>query len=192
MNPSQIGAVGQGATVGGGILSAFGSLSQGTSNKNMYDYQAALARMNAQIDQQNAEFAMQTGNQQNMQFGLKAGQRLGQIKAAQAASGFAVNSGSAKQVVDSQQQLDKIDMATIRSNAAKTAYNYEVKGTMDESQAGLYETAGKQSMVAGEVGAMSSFLGTAGSVSNQWLQAKQSGLYGGASAGSSDYWSLFQ
>lgn len=173
-----IGSIGMGGTGAGGILSAFGSLMQGVSNKNMYDYQASVARLNQQIANQNAEFAIQTGEQEATKFGLQAGARMGQIKAAQGASGLDVKSGSAVQVRQSQATLDQMDLDTIRSNAAKTAYNYKTQGVMAGAQGDLYKMAGAGSLTAGGIGAASSILGSSASVSNEWLQGQRTGLFG--------------
>lgn len=183
MTPSQVGGVGLGATAGGGILSAFGSISSGIANKNMYDYQASVARLNQQIDNQNAEFASETGKQQSAISGMKTGQQIAQTKVAQASAGFDVNSGSNAQVRESEHRVGQIDSDIIRSNAAKTAYSYQVQGAMAGAQANLYEMAGSNAMTAGLVGAGGSILGAAGSVSSQWLQGQRVGLWGGGDGG---------
>jgi hypothetical protein len=185
-NPTQIGQLGMGATAGGSILSAFGSLSSGFANKDMYDYQAGIAKLNQQIDLQNAEFARQTGEQQATQFGLKAGAQMGQIKAAQASSGLDVRSGSAAQVQASQRTLNTLDTNVIRSNAAKTAYNYTEQATVAGAQANLYTMAGTDSLIAGAIGAGSSIIGGAASVSSEWLQGAKVGLWGAGGGSSSD------
>lgn len=176
---TQIGGAGIAATAGGGILSAFGALSSGVANSNMFNYQAAIAKMNQQIDAQNAEFAIQTGEQQATQSGLKAGQTMGQIKASQASAGFDVRSGSNKQVQDSQVEVERMNSDMIRSNAAKTAYNYQVQGAMAGAQASMDTAAAGNSLAAGFVGAGSSILGSAASVSSQWLQGQRVGLWNG-------------
>jgi hypothetical protein len=181
MNPSSIGGAGLGATAGGAALSAFGSIGSGIANRQMFDYQAGIARLNQQIDLQNAQFATQTGEQQSLQFGLKAGQQMGQIKVAQASSGFDVNSGSAKAVQSSQRGLNLLDTDIIRSNAAKTAYGYTEQATVAGAQANLYTAAGSNAMTAGILGAGSSVLGGVGSVSSMWLQGQRVGLWGGSS-----------
>lgn len=177
-SPSQIGGAGIGATAGGSILSAFGSIGSGIANKDMYDYQSSIANLNKQIDLQNAEFSRQTGEQQAFQYGLKASQQMGQIKVAQASSGFDVNSGSAVAVRASQGKLNQLDNDIIRSNAAKTAYGYTEQATVAGAQADLYSMAGRNSMAAGVIGAGSSILGGAGSVSSMWLQGQRVGLFG--------------
>lgn len=173
-----MGGIGMAATAGGSVLSAFGSIASGFANRDMNRYQASVARLNQQIAKQNAEFASQTGKYQNLEYGLKAGERMGQIKTAQAASGFDVNSGSAKQVRASQQNLDQLSMATIRSNAAKTAYNYETQASIAGSQASAYDAAGSNAATAGFINAGSSILGGVSSVSSEWLQGQRTGLWG--------------
>ena len=188
-SPAQIGGIGLGATGGGSMLSAFGSLASGISNQSMYNYQSGIARLNQQIDLQNAEYARQQGEQQAQQFGLKAGQQFGQIKVAQAASGFDVRGGSNAQVQASQRHLNSLDMDVIRSNAAKTAYNYETQGAVAGAQAKLYSMAGAQALAAGEIGFGTSILGGISSVSSEWLKGAQVGLWSGGS-GSSGGWNL--
>ena len=180
LSNSQIGAAGLGATAGGGILSAFGALSSGIANKEMYDYQSSIAKMNQQIDQQNAEFATQTGEQQATISGMKTGQQIATTKVAQASSGFDVNSGSNKQVRESEAKVGAIDTDIIRSNAAKTAYGFEVQGAVAGAQSSVYSIAGDNALVAGGIGATSSILGAASSVSSQWLKGQQVGLWGAA------------
>ena len=180
MDNGKLGSLGTGATGGGSILSAFGSLSSGIANKGIYDYQSGIAKLNQQIDLQNAEFARQQGEQQSQQFGLKAGAQMGQIKVAQASSGFDVRSGSAAQVRSSQAQLNTLDMDVIRSNAAKTAYGFKEQGAVAGAQANLYTMAGTNAMEAGFMNFGTSILGGASSVSSEWLKGQQMGLWGDA------------
>lgn len=192
-SPSQIAGAGMGAAAGGSILSAFGSLSSGVANSNMYNYQSGVAKLNQQIDTQNAEFARQTGEQQARQFGFKAAAQMGAIKVAQASGNFDVRSGSNKQVQDSQRALNTIDLDTIRSTAAKTAYGFTEQGAIAGSQASLYSSAAGNALAAGGIGAATSILGGASSVSSMWLKGNQVGLWGspggsGSSGGiGSDY-----
>lgn len=173
-----VGEFGIGQSILGGLTSAFSSILSGQDQRRMYDYQAGVARLNEQISLQNAEYARQTGELSAERYGLAAGQRMGQIRAAQASTGLDVNSGSAAQVRASQRNLSAMDTATIRSESAKTAYNYEVQGTQYEAQAQLDTTAGKSAAAAGFIGAASSMVGTASSVSSEWLKGQTQGLWG--------------
>ena len=114
---------------------------------------------------------------------MQAGQRMGQIKAAQGSSGLDVNTGSNVQVRASQQKVTGIELDTIRSNAARTAYNYDVKSTQDIAQANLFKLNAADAMQAGEIKAAGSILGTAGSVSSEWLSGQRMGLWGSSGGG---------
>jgi len=171
------------SSAGGGILSAFGASSEGKSQKAMYDYQSSVARLNAQIDRQNAEWELNKGEIEASQYGMKAAQQFGAIRTGQAASNLDVNSGSNKDVQDSQRKIIQMDNATIRSNAAKQAYDYSVRAVMDENQATMYTTAGVNAQKAGNIKALSSIIGSAGSVASKWSAGTQSGIFGGSGTG---------
>ena len=179
-----LGAVGIGATLAGGITSAIGAESSAAATQQSYNYQAGVAQINSTIDLRNADYARSQGETQAMQYGLQAGQRQAQIRNTQAASGLDVNSGSAAAVQASQKTITGIDTAQIRSNAAKTAYDYDVKSTMDLNQSTLDVMAGDNAITAGNFQAASSILGSVGSVSSKWMQGSQSGMFGSSSSSS--------
>ena len=180
-----LGAVGIGATLAGGITSAIGAESSAAATQQSYNYQAGVAQINSTIDLQNADYARSQGETQAMQYGLQAGQRQAQIRNTQAASGLDVNSGSAAAVQASQKTITGIDTAQIRSNAAKTAYDYDVKSTMDLNQSTLDVMAGDNAITAGNFQAASSILGSVGSVSSKWNQGTTSGMFASNSGGAS-------
>jgi len=173
-----VGIIGMGASLAGGIMGAEGAQQTAAAQQQMYNYQAGVARINAQIDQQNREYALNVGEIQATQFGLKAAQQEGHIRSQQSASGFDVNSGSNLDIQTSQKKLDSMDMTQIRSNAAKTAYDFDVKATMDLNQSNLDVMAGQNAKAAGDINAMSSIIGSVGSVSSKWLQGSQTGMWG--------------
>lgn len=176
-----VGALGIGATIAGGIVSAEGAKTTAQATQNSFNYQAGVAQINSQIDLQNADYARDQGETKAMLYGMQAGQRQAQIKNTQAASGLDVNSGSALAVQQSQKQITGIDTAQIRSNAAKVAYDYDVKSTMDLNQSTLDVMAGQNAKIAGDIQAESSILGTVGSVATKWSAGTSSGLFGSGS-----------
>jgi hypothetical protein len=177
MTPSTVGTIGLGTTLAGGLLSAFGAEKSGQSQQQMYNYQAQVAKINSQIDLQNRDYALQKGEIEQTQYGMKAAQQRGAIKVAQAGSGIDVNSGSALAVQESQKKITGIDLDQLRANTAKTAYDYTVKSTMDTNQATLDILSGENAKEAGDIGAAASILGTVGSVSSKWMQGKQAGMF---------------
>jgi hypothetical protein len=178
-----MGVIGIGASLAGGILGAEGAKTTAQDTQNMYNYQAGVAQINSKIDLQNADYARNQGEIQATQFGLKEAQQEGQIKTAQAASGLDVNSGSALDVQQSQRQLGQMDMTQIRSNAAKTAYDYDVKSVADLNQSTLDVMGGQNAIVAGQYQADASILGSVGSVASKWNSGSTSGLFGSGTIG---------
>lgn len=185
-SPTAIGGVGVGATAAGSALSAYGAYEGGQSQSQMYGYQAQVAKINSNIALQNADYARMQGEQQSVIEGRKGAQQLGGIRAAQGASGLNVNSGSPADVQASQKSTTALDLNQIRSNAAKTAYDFDVQSTEDVNQAGLYTAASKNAKTAGDIGASSSIVGGAGSVSSKWLAGQQQGLWGNAGGNNSN------
>lgn len=166
--------VGMGTSLLGGIVQGNAQKEAGYAQSQMYQYQSGVAQINKEISKQNADWAYAVGERQAVQYGITAAQRMGAIKAGQSASGVDVNSGSAVDVRKSQKFIDDLSMGEIRTNAAKTAYDYQVQATSFDNQAKLYNMAAKNSAKAGEIAQMATFIGSASSVASKWSQASQS------------------
>lgn len=173
-----------GASVLGGITSAFGAAQKGSADQAMYNYQAGVAQLNSKIAKQNADYTREAGGTVQYQSGLKTGQQVGQQKVAQASSGIDVNTGSAAKVRADTLELGQLDQRTIGQNYAKKAYGYEVEAATKEAEAGADLVAGSQAKKAADINVASSILGTVSSVSSKWMQASQAGVFGGSGGGS--------
>ena len=173
-----IGAVGLATSLAGGLVAAGGAKEAGAAQQQQFNYQSAVAQINSKIDLQNRDYAVNQGEQQATTYGMKEAQAAGQIRAGQGASNLDVNSGSAAQVQASEKEVGAIDTTTIRSNAAKVAFDYQTKSTMDLNQATLDTMAGINAKTAGDINAASSVLGTVGSVATKWGAGKAAGLFG--------------
>jgi len=184
---AQMGYSGMASTFLGGLTSAFGAYEQGQSEGKMYDYQAGVARMNAQIAEQNASTTSATGEFNAMLSGLRGAATMGTMKAAQASHGLDVRSGSAQQVQQSQGMFNQLNQSAIRSDAAKTAYNYRTQAAASIAEAGADTFAGENARTAGMIKADTSLIGAASSVSQQWLQGQKAGLPGNNS--NQTFWS---
>jgi hypothetical protein len=185
MDPVSLSTMAIGASAAGGGVSALGSIFGGESQANMYNYQAGIQNLNAQIAKQNADYAVASGEVQAQESGMQTRAQIGQTKAQQGAGGLAVGGGSNARVVTSEAEIGQENQAIIRSNAARTAYGYEVQGTQATAQAGLDTMAASNATTAADISAFGSILGTAGSVSSKWLAGTTSGTFGGSSGGTS-------
>lgn len=149
-----------GLKVGGALLEGFGG---GAAN----DFQAQIAARNAQIAKMNSGYAVQAGEQAMLNEQLKTRAQIGQTKAVQAASGIDVNTGSAKAVQESERLLGRLDAMTIRSNAARQAYGYDIEAGTQRARSQMYRRAGTLSRVGGLVDAGATLLEGASSSSRQ-------------------------
>jgi hypothetical protein len=165
-----------GMTAIGGGISAYGSMQQGAASQSMYNYQAQVATINSEIEQNNARYAQSAGDIQAQGEGIKGATTVGQTRAAIGAGGLDIGSGSAKQVQQSETEVTQFDEATIRNDAARRAYGYNVAAFSDTAQSTLDVAAGKESATAGDIGAYASLLGTAGSVDSKWVNFQKTGI----------------
>lgn len=177
-----------GAGTGGAVLSglgalstaagAFGAIQQGRAGAESADYSSQVAANNALIQQQNANYASAAGEQQAANQEQKNRAKLGAVVANQAASGVDVNSGSAVDVQQSTAELGQLDATTIRANAAKQAYGYQVDSASQTAQSQLDKYQAKNDEDAG--------IEKAGTIIGANAEkASQSGLWGNFLSGNS-------
>lgn len=176
-DPVTIGTIGLGSTAAGALTGAFGSIFTGEAQAAQYNYQAGVARVNAKIAQQDADYALAAGETEAQISGMRGRAQEGAIRAGIGAGNLALGSGSAAQVLKSQTELTQFDEATTRANAAKRAWGFQTEAAGDIATAGAMDIAAQTSKTAGEIGAVSSLIGGAGQVSSRWLQGQSVGLW---------------
>jgi hypothetical protein len=159
------------AAVGG--YSAIASSEAAASNAN---YQAQVARNNQMIADQNAVFATEQGQQQSLAKQQQTAQQISGERAATAASGIDPNTGSSVRIQGSTAALGALDAQTITNNAARTAWGYKNQGMDFGAEAGLLQQQSSQASAAGALGAFSSIIGGASSVSSKWTQFNLNGV----------------
>lgn len=191
-DPVSLGAVGIGSTALGALTSAFGAKYSGDAQAAMYNYQAGVARVNATLAQQDANYATSAGEVEAQESGMKTASEVAATRAGFGASNIDVNTGSHAAVTGSETEIGQFEQQAIRANAAKTAFGFNVKAAQDTAQAGAYDTAATTSKTSGDISAVSSLISGFGSVSSKWLQAKQVGIGSGSGLnfsgpGSGDY-----
>lgn len=166
---SPMGMIGIGATAIGGITSAIGKgvEAQGAQTSIMgsmlqtvskafglqveaqqYDYGAMVAKYQANIDKineatakGNATYERDTADRKVEQSEMAARYNEGSAKAAQGASGIAINSGSSVAARESMIELGAYDAATIRADGARKAYAFDVEAMQSSAQAELHTYA---------------------------------------------------
>lgn len=183
MDPGTMGAMAIGSSVISGGLGAIGAKFSADASSDSFNFKAGIAKLNSDIDKQNASWAINSGAIKAENYGLKAGQEMSDTKVTQAASGLDVNSGSKEAVRDSQQEVAKYDQGLIRADAAHTAHGYEVKAAADTAEASMDIAAASNAQKAGKLGILSSLIGGATSVASKWTQGNTIGMWSGSSGG---------
>jgi hypothetical protein len=166
------------STVVGAGISAYGQSKTAQANAQAATYQAQVAANNQKIAQQNAQFSLASGRQQAQIQDIKTGQNLGQIKAAQAASGLDVNTGSNLDVQQSAAEIGRLDTLTIMNNAMKQSGGFLAQGQQFTAESQLDTMKASAAQTAGSIGVASSILGGASSFSDKWLGYQQKGVAG--------------
>lgn len=163
-----------GSSVLGGIMGAAGASEEASAQAAASNYQAQVSQNNTVLANRQAQLTMAAGEQKAYATSMQARQQVGQTRAALGASGVDVNTGSAANVIQSEQKLGQLNSMTQVSNSANQAYGYQVQATSDTAQGQLYSMQAKQAQTAGMFGAMSSLLsGASGAAKSyeQWQSA---------------------
>jgi F0F1-type ATP synthase membrane subunit c/vacuolar-type H+-ATPase subunit K len=126
-------------------------------------YQGQVADNNAKIAAQNAEYARESGQQQAAVTSMKGASKVAHVKAAQAASGIDVNTGSAADVTTGEREVAKLDVDTVLNNAELQAYGYTTQQASFKAQA-------QQDRTAAIIGATGDLFSAASSLDFKWGQ----------------------
>lgn len=124
------------------ILSGVSAISQAKDARQEASWSAAQMRTNAGYARLQAEDAKTRGASSAMAAVVKARMNVGSQRAALAAQGIDISSGSALDVQVNTADLAEIDIMTIKNNAAREAWGYNVQASDSMTQAAMTEKAG--------------------------------------------------
>ena len=153
--------------IGAGV-SAVGAVEGGAATANAANYSAEVARNNATIANQNADYSIAAGQRKAADTSMKNAANIGRIKGAQAASGIDVNSGSAEDVQVGNRETGQLDSETVLNNSELQAYGYRSQSTGFTAQAGLDTMTAEQAPIGADIGAGGSLLSNASSLGFKW------------------------
>lgn len=158
-----------------GGISAIGAITQGQAASENAQFQSEVASQNQQIANMNAQQTTQVGEAQTEQQQQKTKATVGAIEAAQGASGIDVNTGSAVDVRSSASELGELDALTIRSNAARTAYGFEVNAQNQGAESQLLSQESEQAEIGGGLSGFGSLLSGVSQGSRNYLAWQSQG-----------------
>lgn len=155
-------------TLGSTALSAMGSIQQGQAAAASANYNAKVADMNAQISDRRARDALERGKVEEQKKRTQAQQVLGQQRAAMAANGVDIGFGSPLDTLVDTATLGEVDALTIRSNAAREAYDFKVQAANGRADANLSRMSAKSASTGGYLNAGATLLTGAGKAYGQY------------------------
>jgi hypothetical protein len=144
-------------------VKAYGDYQAGQAGYQTGMYQAAVAMNNAVIANQMADREGFAGEVASGLESMRGGARVGDEKAAMAANGVDVNSGSAVDVAVSQRMESKLSADTTMNNALLKAYGYRVQAQSDIAQSQLDTMGANNRRAAGRISAFGDLLSGASS-----------------------------
>lgn len=163
------------ASAASAAVTGYSAYEQGQAQESMQRYQAAVATNNKILADQYAEQSILKGQRLEESKRMETAHREGAIRAAAGAGGLILDEGSPLRLQEDTARLGELDAQTIRDNAARESYGFHVQGMSYAAQAQLDEMGAQNASQAGALGAWSSIIGGAATVSDRWSRLAQSG-----------------
>lgn len=143
-----------------------------------YEFQSQISGINARMIEAQAQQIWRAGRMQEMQVGLKAGQRKAATRASLAARGIQAGVGSAAELIATTDLMKEIDLITINSNTVRAVeaermrkVGVEASGLMQSLSAANLSASART--ISPFMQAGTSLLGSASSFASSWYQDRQ-------------------
>lgn len=136
------------ATLAGGISQFAAQRQAATAARRQGSYEAELHRRNAEVAEIQAQDALARGDRDAGRHRRAVGGLVGSQRAALAAQGLDIDSGSALDIQAESVAMGELDALTIRNNARREAWGFRVQASNALGQANLAEMAGRNTAQA--------------------------------------------
>lgn len=157
--------------IGSLALSAYGQIKAGRAAKKVgiaqqeaAESEARLSDYNASVADLQAKDAVARGAEEESRFRSSVDSMIGTQRAGLAASGVDVGFGSAVDVQTDAKRLGELDALTIRTNAKREAWGYQVQAVDARERARIARKTGQYQAAAGREAAKGHYIGAAGTV----------------------------
>lgn len=154
-----------------GVMSA---RQQAKLTQQGYDYQAQVNKNNAQIAEWQAQDALARGAKAEQNQRLKTSQLAGAQRARLAASGVALDEGSALSILQDTEFMGEMDAANIRDSAQRDAWGYRTQGANYRSDASFLSS--RAGSISPNSAAFDTLLTGAGTVADSWYRRSRTGV----------------
>ena len=181
--------IGVGMAIMGMIQSGIGTFYAAKSNKNQlksqamtFDYQKQMSALNARAMEDTAQQIMRAGEQDIGRLTLRSGQVKSSARAAQAARGGQIGTGSNAEELASLELMKQTDALTINSNTVRAAWAARTQAQNYEAQAAMagvssYGAASAASQINPWSQAGTNLISSGGNVASAWYNLELSKRY---------------
>jgi hypothetical protein len=169
-------AISVGTSVLGFAMQAIGQKQAGDAQAGQYQYQAAVDRNNKIISDRQAADALKRGEADEQAHRRKVQSIKADQRVSFAARGVDLGSDNVIDTLSDTAMLGELDALTIRSNAGREAYGYNVQGMNYEASAQNNSLAAKGAKKAGKTGALTTILSGASTVGGMYSDYKSKGI----------------
>jgi hypothetical protein len=163
--------------IGSALATGYGAIKNSQAQREQADFQADQDKFNSVQSNLQADDAIARGEIDAQNAGTQARQFKGAQKSAIAASGVAVDSGSAADLLAETDKMSTLDILQIKNNAAREAFGYRSQGANYANQADITRRTGKSvaanTLLTGGANAISTIANAATSYSNRKAQSKE-------------------
>lgn len=155
-------------TVGSTLLGAAGAVQQGQAAGAAGRFNQQIAEMNATLADRRAKDALERGKIDEQRKRQEVASLIGKQTVAMAANGVDISFGSPLDVLTDTAVAGELDALTIRTNAAREAYDYKVQGVNARAQGNLERMKGDAAETGGYLKAAGTILGGGGTAYGQY------------------------
>lgn len=160
--------------VAGAGLKLFSALSGASATRAADNAQADAQATNALIAERAAASAITSGQEQASNASIRGAQTIATQRAALAANGVDINSGTAANVQASTKWVTDSNIDTITANAARAAMGYTTQSQNYANSSGAYRAAADS--VSPVTAGATSLLTSATSVASDWYRNQRAGV----------------
>ena len=146
-------------TLGSTLFGMAGTIQQGQAAAKAQEYNAKVQDINAVMAERRAKDALERGKDEEQRKRQEVAQIQGRQRAAMAAYGLDLSFGSPLDTLVDTAVAGELDALTIRTNAAREAYEHEVDATGKRASAKLSRMSASAASKAGYLEAAGTILG---------------------------------
>lgn len=151
------------------VISAAGAVASGVAASHQAEYQANVAKQNAEFNKQKADMIAQDSATKSAEMGLQQKASMGQMQAAQASHGLQLGTGSTQDVESGARKVAAAEQRDYAKAWAQGDWYSARKGQWaNQAEAELQKSKGEFAMLTGAVEGGSSLMSGASKMNKEY------------------------